>query len=325
MRIGRPLLRLPIRFCGETLAREVAALPASAWMPHPQRYDGNSSVPLVSPGGEMVHRTYGPMAPTEPLRRCPYILEIMQELDSTWGRSRLMGLEPGADVPEHVDIHYYWRTHLRIHIPVITNPEVAFTCDGQTIHMEAGECWILDSFYKHSVANRGSETRVHLVLDTVGSGHLWDLIETAQDDAAEPKLLKPGERAVESLHFEQVNAPSIMSPWEMRTHVAYISDWTEQGPGLQQVLTILDRFLMTWAGTWAAYGASEQGLPFYLRHLQEVRAALADATDPPVRMRNGRPLLDSVEQFILANAIAQPILQRLQAQSGASAQFRMTA
>jgi Rieske Fe-S protein len=25
-------------------------------------------------------------------------------------------------VPQHVDIHYYWRTHIRIHVPVITNP-----------------------------------------------------------------------------------------------------------------------------------------------------------------------------------------------------------
>ena len=42
----------------------------------------------------------------------------MAELNCTWGRSRLMGLEPGAVVPKHVDVHYYWRTHLRIHVPV---------------------------------------------------------------------------------------------------------------------------------------------------------------------------------------------------------------
>ena len=81
MRIGRPLLRLPIRFCGETLAREVATLPASAWMPHPQRFDGNASVPLVSPGGALIHQAVGAMAPTEWLRRCHYVLEIMQALD----------------------------------------------------------------------------------------------------------------------------------------------------------------------------------------------------------------------------------------------------
>ena len=32
-------------------------------------------------------------------------------LGGVWGRSRLMALAPGAEVPAHVDAHYYWRTH----------------------------------------------------------------------------------------------------------------------------------------------------------------------------------------------------------------------
>ena len=311
MRIGRPLLRLPIRFCADTLAREVEALPRDSWMAHPQQFDGNSSVPLISPGGANIHQAVGPMAPTEWLRRCPYILEIMQALDSTWGRSRLMGLDPGAKVPEHVDINYYWRTHLRIHIPVITNPDVAFTCAGETIHMPAGECWILDSFYRHSVVNRGTATRVHLVLDTVGSGPLWDLMESARDGASEDVFLTPGTAPQRTLDFEQVNAPVVMSPWEMKTHIAYIADWTDDGPELQKVLSILDRFVMAWGGTWARHAVSEPGVPFYVQHLTVVRNALANAGVSEVRMRNGRPLLTSVEQFILANAIAPAVMQRI--------------
>jgi len=324
MRIGRPLLRLPIRFCADTLAREVEALPREAWMAHPQQFDGNSSVPMISPGGANIHQAVGPMAPTEWLRRCPYILEIMQALDSTWGRSRLMGLDPGAEVPEHVDINYYWRTHLRIHIPVITNPDVAFTCAGETIHMPSGECWILDSFYRHSVVNRGSETRVHLVLDTVGSGQLWDLMESARNDAAEDAFLAPGTAPRRTLDFEQVNAPVVMSPWEMKTHIVYIAEWTDDGPELQQVLRILDRFVMTWSGTWARHAVSEPGLPLYVQHLTEVRNALANAGVSEVRMRNGRPLLTSVEQFILANAIAPAVMQRIPGAAQAP-QFRRRA
>jgi hypothetical protein len=48
----------------------------------------------------------GPMGPTDAIEKCGYIKEVMQELGSTWGRSRLMGLEPGAIVPEHVDEAY---------------------------------------------------------------------------------------------------------------------------------------------------------------------------------------------------------------------------
>ena len=316
MRIGRPLLKLPIRFCGETLAREVRALPSEAWMSHPQKFDGNIAVPLVSPGGEMVHRTFGPMGPTEWLRRCPYVLEIMQALESTWGRSRFMGLEPGADVPPHVDIHYYWRTHLRIHIPVITNPAVAFTCDDETIHMAAGDCWILDSFYRHSVTNRGDETRVHLVLDTVGSGRLWDLIEAGHRSDSEAHLVEPGETTVRSLDFEQINMPLVMSPWEMKAHVSYIVDWTDPQPRLDAVVKLLDRFIMSWSSTWARHGDSEGGLPDYLDHLTQIREQLAEHEQADIPLRNGKMLLKSVDRFILANAVAPHVVQAMQRQAG---------
>ena len=104
----------------------------------------------------------------------------MHELGGVWGRSRLMGLAAGAEVPPHIDCHYYWRTHLRIHIPVITNPGVLFTCGDETLNMKAGECWVFDSFQRHEVHNNGIERRVHLVLDTIGGNRLWDLVEAGQ-------------------------------------------------------------------------------------------------------------------------------------------------
>lgn len=310
MRIGRPLLKLPIRFCGETLACEVSKLPPDAWMQHPQKFDGNCAVPLVSPGGELVNRTYGPMGPTRWLQDCPYIRQVMRALDSTWGRSRLMGLEAGAVVPEHVDTHYYWRTHLRIHIPVVTNPDVAFTCDGGTIHMGAGECWILDSFYRHSVANRGSDMRVHFVLDTVGSSRLWDLIDAANEGAATEQLVEPGEATADELEFEQVNAPAIMSPWEMKTHIAYLAEWTDSQPGLDRIMAVMDRFVMAWSGTWARYGPSDAGLPTYLGHLKEVHTAITGLGAVRVTMRNGQPLLACAEQFIFKHAIGPTAVQQ---------------
>lgn len=323
MRIGRPLLKLPIRFCGESLAREVSGLPADAWIEHPQKYDGNIAVPLISPGGDITHQAYGPMGPTKWLNQCPYILEMLQALPSTWGRSRLMGLEPGAVVPEHVDVHYYWRTHLRVHIPVITNPEVSFTCDGETVHMRAGECWLLDSFFRHSVANRGTETRVHLVLDTVGSGPLWDLIHSALIGSAEEKFVPPGETQRQNIDFEQVNAPLVMSPWELQSHLAYVSEWTDEQPGRDEVLKIVDRFATAWAGAWARHGTSEDGLPAYVRQITDVKRALQNYRGPEVLMRNEFSLLDAINFFILANAIAPAMLQRARARQVSP--FRVTA
>ena len=237
-----------------------------------------------------------------------------------------MGLEPGAIVPEHVDVHYYWRTHLRIHIPVITNPQVGFTCSGKTIHLAAGECWLLDSFFRHSVDNRGSETRIHLVLDTVGSATLWDLIEAAGAGEGEARLVAPGTAPKRTLQFEQINTPAVMSPWEMKAHVAYITGWTDEQPGRDEVSQILDRFLMAWGGSWARYGTSDEGLPQYLRHLAEVRQALAALTGPQVMMRNDWPMVDSLHRYVLAYAVDPAKLRELQAAARAQQpQYRMTA
>jgi hypothetical protein len=266
------------------------------------------------------------MGPTEALGRCEYIQQIMQELDSTWGRSRLMGLEAGAVVPEHVDVHYYWRTHLRIHIPVITNPDVSFTCAGQTVHLQAGECWVLDSFHRHSVKNGGSDTRIHLVLDTVGSPRLWDLMDAALTNPDEEKLVAPGATPARPLQFEQINAPAVMSPWEMQSHIDYVAGWTDPVPGLEPISRILDRFVMAWGGTWARFGTSDEGLPDYIRHLTEVRSALGALSGPPVLMRNGVQMLGSLQSYVFGNAIAPAKIRELQAKAASRApQYRMTA
>jgi len=325
VRIGRPLLKLPIRFCGETLAREASALPANAWVEHPQKIDGNIAVPLVSPGGALTDAASGPMGATTWLRQCGYVQEVMAAIDSTWGRSRFMGLESGAVVPEHVDVHYYWRTHFRVHIPVITNPDVAFTCAGETVHMQAGECWLLDSFFKHSVANRGDETRVHLVLDTVGSGPFWDLMNAALAGNDTEKFVAPGDTSARPLAFEQINSPIVMSPWEMKTHVAYVSDWTDPQPGRDEILKIIGRFVMAWEGTWARYGISDEGLGFYAKHLEEMQRTLSNYDGPTVRMRNTVALTDAIIGFILANALAPAVIKRLQSMYRQSSSVRLTA
>ena len=179
MQLKQPFLKLPILFDVEALAAEVRALPASAWTSHPSGIVGNEAVRLVTPLGEDNDDIEGPMAARESLRRCDYVRQIMTELGGVWGRSRFMGLAPGREVPPHIDIHYYWRTHLRIHIPVITNPGVLFTCGHETVHMAAGECWIFNSFLRHDVQNKGDAQRIHLVLDTVGGGLLPELIAAA--------------------------------------------------------------------------------------------------------------------------------------------------
>lgn len=301
MKLDVPLLKLPRQYCAQTLAAEVSALPRSAWIAHPGKLAGNDAVPLITPGGQITNAFSGPMQPTGHLLDCPYIMEIMADLGAVWGRSRLMGLAPGSDVPEHVDVGYYWRTHLRIHIPVITNPGVQFTCDTNTVHMAAGECWAFDSFCLHNVRNLGTEKRVHLVLDTVGGEKLWDLMvnaRRAQGDEIVPAFVAPGSTIVDNLAFERINTPEIMSAWEVRCHIDFLVRQAPAAPQLAAVNDCLERFAAGWAAAWARFGTSHEGLGLYRELIVRVKDDLRRSGADRILLKNAVPLYRTLDELI---------------------------
>ena len=297
MRLNQPLLRLPLAFDAERLAAEIAALPPRAWVPHPNQLPGNEAVMLVTTEGRLIEDLTGPMAPTEFLRACPYLMESMAAIGAVWGRCRLMGLSAGAVVPPHVDTHYYWRTHVRIHVPIVTGPEVTFTCRGETVNMAAGECWIFDTFAMHNVRNARPSPRIHLVMDTVGGEGLWDLIEAAEA-GAESRLLAPGSGDGRSLRFEGLNVTSIMSPWELRYHVDFLRSETEADPLLDATFGRLERFVEGWSGVWAQHGAAASGIPAYRALIRGVEGELRKTGGERLRLRNTLPLYRMVDELL---------------------------
>ena len=60
--------------------------------------------------------------------------------------------------------------------PIVTQPTVRFECGDAAINMAAGECWIFDTWRQHRVLNDAVESRIHLVVDTVGGAAFWDLV-----------------------------------------------------------------------------------------------------------------------------------------------------
>jgi hypothetical protein len=323
MRLKQPFLKLPIHFDTEALAVEVRALPPLAWTPHPTGFVGNEAVRLVTPQGLDTDEIDGPMAPTEHLQRCDYVREIMAEIGGVWGRSRFMGLAAGSEVPPHIDIHYYWRTHWRIHIPVITNPGVQFTCGDETVHMKAGECWLFDSFLWHDVQNKGEEQRIHLVLDTVGGGLLSDLMKAAEAGTAEPRLLRPRERSDDGLVFERVNSPKVMSPWEMRCHLAFTREQAGSEPQVLKVLDRVEHFVDDWAAAWAQFGTDDQGRPTYERLLQGVRTDISALGVAKLEMPNEVLLARMLEQLLFLMALAQQDGRVAKAGSGVGEPLRI--
>ncbi len=119
----------------------------------------------------------GAMAPTPHLANCPYHRQVMSSFGEVLARSRLMKLAAGCEVGLHVDFNYHWHTRVRMHIPIVTNPEVRFLCGDRTVHMAPGQCWLFDNWRPHNVVNDGDTDRVHLVVDLAGSSRFWHRVE----------------------------------------------------------------------------------------------------------------------------------------------------
>ena len=171
-------LQLPMVFDPALLRRDLDTLSSTNWTSHfvRQNYEGDWSViPLRHVAGEThpIRMIYSDPAATEfedapMLAACGYFREVIAAFASEIRCVRLMRLTPGSVIKEHTDVDLDVEAGtVRIHIPVVTNDAVDFRLNGVRVEMPAGGAWYLRLSDPHSVANRGTEDRVHLVLDAV--------------------------------------------------------------------------------------------------------------------------------------------------------------
>lgn len=184
-------LRLPFEFDAVRLGADLRNFTSEAWRRHfiRQNYDGDwSIIPLRAAAGEkhpvrMIAPPPGSVdfADTPLMGACPYIRDSVVAAFHCPVRSvRLMRLTPGSAIKEHVDTELSFEDgQVRLHIPVVTNDAVDFRLNGKRVVLEAGSCWYLRLSDAHSVANRGSEDRVHLVIDAEANDWIAGVFEQA--------------------------------------------------------------------------------------------------------------------------------------------------
>lgn len=307
MKLDHPFIQLPLMFDAERLLREVNAIDDSAWTPHPQGYAGNDAMTLITPHGisnndEMV----GPMRPTAYLESCPYLMEVMRCIGGVWGRSRLMKLSGQAEVTPHIDTNYYWRERMRVHVPIITQPNVRFYCGDQDIHMKAGECWIFDTWSMHNVVNDDTHARIHLVADTVGGEKFWQWFGQGRPAGMDipnwrPQVFNRFEAGLPELRLESVNLPDVMSPWEMREHFNFLFNEAAPHPDLQGLSQLTFELCLSWQALWFECGSAISAYPRY--------AALRDGYLSAIRayehlqLRNGYQLIQAIVQSLMLHCL----------------------
>lgn len=169
-------LRLPFHFKPELLKADLAQIQPDDWVDHFNQsiYEGEwSGVALRSVGGRPMQLYPDPtatddFADTELLLRCPYYQRVLSTFQCPLTSVRLLRLKAGSSIREHRDYRLgYEDGEVRLHIPVITNGDVAFFLQGERVWMAEGECWYLDVNLPHRVDNRSATDRIHLVIDCV--------------------------------------------------------------------------------------------------------------------------------------------------------------
>ena len=304
MQLPVEFIRLPLRFDPSRLAEEVRGLAPSAWRQHPGNEPGNTAVQLVAANGDPDDdATKGPMRPTSHLAQMPYTRQVVASLGAVVGRTRLMRVEAEGHLQRHTDLSYYWRDHVRVHVPVATSPGVRFHCGGATAHMGAGETWVFDTWRPHGVENPAGTDRIHLVVDTVGSSAFWELVDAGE---ANPGPGTPGAGrfvpfdpdAQPQVAFETVNRSTVMSPWEQRAQLdAIVADLNEDA-----LVAALRRHERDWRGVWALHGDGAAGWPAYRRLLHRLSADL-EPFRGRARLPNGTDAVKAILSLVVEPAL----------------------
>ena len=314
MKLPNAFVQLPLLFDAAALANEIASFSEADWLPHPTGYAGNDFLPLVSAYGNANNEAFeGPMRPTPHLNHeRPYLRQTLATLGACIGRTRLMRLSPHADVDEHVDVNYYWRDRMRVHVPIITQPTVRFNCGAASIHMGPGETWVFDTWSLHSVNNDAQSSRVHLVADTVGGDEFWNLMAAGRSPGVESNANWTARKVAPSGHvaafdLESVNAPNVMSPWELKDHLSFLM--SEIVPG-QAATPLVARattaFLHRWRALWGVYGDSGEGRARYKETLERFAHELHALGATKIVLRNEVELLHPLKGMVFDVALSDP-------------------
>lgn len=167
-------IKFPLSFDVARLQADINKVISHKWTDHYNQNDYNgkwTSIALMSEDGKsdsIFALNRSELIDTDILKQCDYFKTILDEFPFEKTAVRLLNLTVGTEIKPHRDYCLgYEDGCFRLHIPIITNPDVVFMLDDQRLIMNEGECWYINANFTHSVVNNGSEDRIHLVIDGI--------------------------------------------------------------------------------------------------------------------------------------------------------------
>ncbi len=185
--------QFPLSFDPARLKAELQLIQPEEWTLHfnTSIYEGEwSGVALRSIAGRALQLYPDPTATgsftdTELLTRCPYYREVLAAFHCPLTSVRLLKLKARSNIREHRDYKLGFEDgEMRLHVPVVTNPAVAFFVNGERVPMREGETWYVNVNLPHRVDNESDTDRVHLVIDCVVNEWLAGFLPVAVNNNA---------------------------------------------------------------------------------------------------------------------------------------------
>jgi uncharacterized protein (TIGR03032 family) len=305
--MGHAFSLLPLRVDPQRLTAEFAA--------HPHSSSGGFA--LVSAGGDPSNDSLsGPMLPTPLLDSLHYTRTVLASLNAPIGRTRWIQLLPGA---QHEVATRYGQEHLQIH--VATSHGVTLHAADQSAELQPGEMWVVNTWWPIRVV--GSSPTPQLVIETVGSGFLFSLLNQSASPHARVAVAIPDPRDDQGtaiLTEETVQSP-IATAWQQRLHARTIITalpHTVEEATRTAIANALEAFLFDWAALDATHGGDPRAAHLY--------AALFDAGRPgslrhriselpKTTLNNGVSLTTAVAELLVNHAIRSDIARSISTSS----------
>jgi hypothetical protein len=169
-------LKFPFEFDVARLQADLALIQAAEWQRHfnTSIYEGDwSGVALraVPDSGLSIYpdpTATDRFTDTTALARCTYFQAVLATFQCPLTSARLLRLKARSNILEHRDYKLGFEDgEIRVHVPIVTEPAVAFYLADERVPMAAGECWYVNVNLPHRVDNQSDRDRVHLVIDCV--------------------------------------------------------------------------------------------------------------------------------------------------------------
>ena len=171
-------VRLPVTFDTEKLLEEFHSIEASQWGSRGGRVGVHVQAEAIFLRGHAPADGDIPIGDRDITVSLPFTMQLIRQLLKAQPMRCLFAkLKPNGRVPVHIDNGDYFERTIRIHFPVVTNPQAIMVADGQLFHMRVGEVWALNNSGSHGVLNESeTQARTHLICDYLPSEHLLNLL-----------------------------------------------------------------------------------------------------------------------------------------------------